>query len=259
MIAALSSHHRQQHDQEENSPPGENSRRSVLISSVTAVLMGMTTSLLTLSTVAGASAAVTTTTVAAAAVGGGAIQSARVARWPGIENLEPLYELKLSIDALSTAVSDPTNWPFVQRRLEKFFQGSIFSEKNFYFGVGLQYMNEIQYDKAELPNYVLLDKEARFDALDRTMKSLERLKTSLASPNAAVLNDVIVDTAKESQASLASFFALLPPKDYQAVQELFEHVQKADVNRDGKISDEEITVLTIPEQELWKKRVEKFG
>lgn len=195
--------------------------------------------------------------VSAAAVGG-AIQSARVTAWPGVETLEPMYELKLSIDALRSGVADPTNWPFLQRRLEKFFKG-IFSEKNFYFGVGLQYMNEIQYDKAELPNYVVLDKEARFEALDQTMKALERLKNSLSSPNASVLKDVIEENAKESQAALASWFDLLPQDDLKAVQELFEHVQKADANRDGKLSDDELTFLSIKEQDLWKKRVEKFG
>ena len=195
---------------------------------------------------------------AVTAVAGGAIQSARVATYPGIESLEPMYELKLSIDALSSAVSDPTNWPFVQRRLEKFFKG-IFSEKNFYFGVGLQYMNEIQYDKAELPNYVVLDKEARFEALDQTMKALERLKNSLSSPNASVLKAVVEENAKESQAALKSWFDLLPQDDVKAVQDLFEHVQKADVNRDGKLSDDELTSLSTKEQELWKKRVEKFG
>merc|ERR1711862_603417 len=107
--------------------------------------------------------------------------SARVSKWPGIENLEPMYEFKLSIDALQAAVQDSKNWPYVKKRLDKFFKGAILSEKNFYLGVGFTYMNDIKYDSAELPNYVLMDKQARFDALDRTMKSLEGLKNSLAN------------------------------------------------------------------------------
>ena len=199
------------------------------------------------------------TPAADAVVVGGAVQSARVASWPGIENLDPMYELKLSIDALSSGVADPANWPYVQRRLDKFFQGSIFSERSFYFGVGLQYMNDIQYDKAELPSYVLLDKEARYKALEQTMNSLEMLKSSLASPNASVIKDVIQDNAKECQAALASWFALVPQGDVRAVQELFEHVKKADVNRDGRLSDDQLPFLSIEEQELWKKGVAKFG
>jgi len=197
--------------------------------------------------------------VPAVVVVGGAVQSARVSSWPGIENLEPMYELKLSIDALAAGVADPNNWSFVQKRLDKFFQGGIFSEKNFYFGVGLQYMNAMKYDEAELPNYVLMDKQTRYNALEETMKSLERLKSTLASPNVSVLKDVLEDNAKASQAALASWFALLPPSDVTAVQELFEHAKKADLNRDGRLSDSELASLSFTEQELWKRRVAKFG
>ena len=63
--------------------------------------------------------------------------TARVQSYPGIENLEPMYEFKLSVDALQSGVQDPQKWPFVLKRLEKFFKGAILSEKNFYFGVGL--------------------------------------------------------------------------------------------------------------------------
>ena len=42
-------------------------------------------------------------------------------------------------------------------------------------------MNDIKYDSGELPNYSIMDKEARYDGLDRTMKSLEGLKNALGA------------------------------------------------------------------------------
>jgi hypothetical protein len=181
--------------------------------------------------------------------------SARVASWPGIETLEPLYELKLSIDSIVASVADSKNWPFIQTRLERFFQGFIVNEKNFYLGVAFQYSNDIQYAREELPSYVLMDKEARYDAIDLTMKRLENLKKSLATRDDAL----ITADAKAAQAALDSWFALVPPKDFQAVQELFVHVKKADTNRDGRLSDNELIFLSPTEQQVWKLRVEKFG
>jgi hypothetical protein len=218
---------------------------------------------------AAALATVTTTTtfpapVAAAAIvgGGAATQSAvRVASWPGIETLEPLYELKLSIDAITVDVKDANNWSAIQARLERFFQGFIVNEKNFYLGVAFQYSNDIQYAREELPAFILLDKESRYDAIESTMKSLESLKSSLAAAkddDDAAAN--IAELAKAAQAALHSWFALVPVQDYQAVQELFVHVQKADTNpRDGRLSYDELIYLSPVEQQIWKRRVEKFG
>eukprot|EP00581_Thalassiosira_minuscula_P012477 CAMPEP_0183726914 /NCGR_PEP_ID=MMETSP0737-20130205/24395_1 /TAXON_ID=385413 /ORGANISM="Thalassiosira miniscula, Strain CCMP1093" /LENGTH=282 /DNA_ID=CAMNT_0025958385 /DNA_START=76 /DNA_END=927 /DNA_ORIENTATION=- len=198
-------------------------------------------------------------TAPAYAVTGGAAQSAaRVESWPGIESLEPLYEFKLSVDAVVAGVQDSNNWPFIQKRLDGFFRGFIINEKNYFMGVGLQYMNDIQYDKNELPNYVVLDKEARFEALENTMKNLESLKTVLANSSGSDNADAVEALARSSQSSLEIFFAMIPEQDVKAVEELFVHVKKADINGDGRLSDEEIIYLSPMEQEVWKRRVQKF-
>ena len=194
---------------------------------------------------------------AAAAVAlGGATQSARVASWPGVESLEPLYEFKLSLDAIALGVRDRDKWPYIKKRLDAFSGGFILNEKNFFMGVGLQYMNEIQYDGAELPNYVLLDKETRFGALEQTMKNLEDLKAALADTTST--SETVEGLAQASQSSLQAFFALVPESDVKAVEDLFVHVKKADMNGDGALSDEEIMFLPPIEQEIWKRRVKKF-
>lgn len=249
----------------------------------------------------GYAAAATTSSVAPI---GGATQSARVESWPGIESMEPLYELKLSLDAIVDGVKDPKNWPYIQKRLEKFFGGFVINEKNYYMGVGvritttnktginlcptcgffslipilsinfvfssllflrrlftnlpqLQYTNEIKYDKNELPSYVLLDKQTRFDALEQTMKILENLKLVLSGSGTNA--ETVEDLAKSSQRSLQSFFAMIPEQDVKAVEELFNHVKKADTNGDGRLTDDEIIFLSPAEQEIWKRKVDKFG
>mmetsp|Transcript_14530 Transcript_14530/g.21429 ORF Transcript_14530/g.21429 Transcript_14530/m.21429 type:complete len:259 (+) Transcript_14530:131-907(+) len=179
----------------------------------------------------------------------------RVSTWPDIVNLEPMYEFKLSIDALQEGVKEREKWPLVKKRLDKFFKGAILSEKNFYFGVGLQYMNDIKYAKDELPNYIVIDQQDRYDALERTMKNLDNLKNALVAEDAQAIEDY----AKDSQIALASWFALVPDNDVRAVKDLYINVKKADVNRDGSISDEEFGSLSLEQQELWKKRADKFG
>jgi len=139
-------------------------------------------------------------------------------------------------------------------------------------GVGISYMNEMVYDKGELPNYVVLDKETRFEALENTMNNLESLKSVLGdninggggnggngnvSVNADIVDDV-KELAKSSQRSLQVFFDMIPSEDVKAVEELFANVQKADANGDGKLSEDEIVNLSPMEREIWKRRVDKF-
>ena len=100
-----------------------------------------------------------------------------------------------------------------------------------------------------------MDKESRYNALENTMKNLEGLKGALAKQDAQLVNDY----AKDAQVALASWFAMVPENDYKAVQTLFVDVKKADLNRDGRLSDEELGLLSPEERTIWKKRVEKFG
>mmetsp|Transcript_26072 Transcript_26072/g.77187 ORF Transcript_26072/g.77187 Transcript_26072/m.77187 type:complete len:277 (-) Transcript_26072:249-1079(-) len=188
-----------------------------------------------------------------AAIAGGASQSARVSVYPGIENLEPLYELKLSVDALAAGVENPAQWPAVQKRLDKFFKGAILSEKNFYLGVAFQYMNDIKYDDDQA--YVVMDKQTRFAAMETCMNALERLKSDLGGNDAGLVED----DAKAAREALASWFALVPEADVRAVEKLFVDVKKADVDRNGVLSDQELMTLPVDEQEVWKQRVAKFG
>eukprot|EP00967_Tisochrysis_lutea_P149581 scaffold287813_cov36-Tisochrysis_lutea.AAC.4 len=68
---------------------------------------------------------------------------ANVASWPGVEYLEPIYELKLSIDALASSVTDVARWPAIAARLKRFFGGPL-SEQFYFRGLSQQYSNAIQ-------------------------------------------------------------------------------------------------------------------
>ena len=104
---------------------------------------------------------------------------------------------------------------------------------------------------------MLLDKQTRFDALEQTMKILENLKLVLSGSGTNA--ETVEDLAKSSQRSLQSFFAMIPEQDVKAVEELFNHVKKADTNGDGRLTDDEIIFLSPAEQEIWKRKVDKFG
>ena len=82
----------------------------------------------------------------------------RVATWPSIEYLEPIYELKLSLDALQPAVADRAKWPALRKRLGSFFGGPL-SEQYYYPGLALQYASRIVY--ADLDEFDRVDKTER--------------------------------------------------------------------------------------------------
>lgn len=79
-----------------------------------------------------------------------AATQARVEEWPPLEYLEPVYELKLSLDSLQSRVKDTSAWPLLQKRLEGFFKGGLLSEKFYYAGLSFQYISKIKYSKSDL-------------------------------------------------------------------------------------------------------------
>lgn len=194
-----------------------------------------------------------------------ATSQARVAVWPGLEYLEPVYELQLSVTALAQAIPDTTKWPYLQQRLDKFFSGGLFSERNYYAGLGVQYMNQVQYDKNELPEYIKLDKEERFQSMEAALQAMEVLKTHLSSPTPTREDDVAATKAllksdvDQVQASLNRWFGLVPKQDVERVAQLYVAVRGADVDRNGRIDDQEIATLSDEDRAVWKKRIDYVG
>ena len=80
--------------------------------------------------------------------------------------LEPIYELKLSLGTLATAAEQRDRWPALKKRLDKFFSGGPISERNYYAGVALQYVEQIRYD--DLDEFVKQDKRERRSAMEET-------------------------------------------------------------------------------------------
>ena len=189
------------------------------------------------------------------AVGEGSV---RIASYPSLEYLEPIFELKLSVDNLAKGTKNKSLRPYILKRLDKFFRGGLTSERNYYSGLGIQYVNNISYETdQELPEYIKLDKEQRLQAMESTLQFLEQLKQVLADDIGN--DDLVISNAQDASSSLQKWFDMIPSKDFEAVDQLFRSTRAADGNRDGKLDDKELATLTDTEREIWKKRVKLVG
>mmetsp|Transcript_33869 Transcript_33869/g.55947 ORF Transcript_33869/g.55947 Transcript_33869/m.55947 type:complete len:200 (+) Transcript_33869:13-612(+) len=113
-----------------------------------------------------------------------------VSEWPPIEYMEPIVEFKQLLGGLVDGVKDEANWPFIRRRLDKFFSGGpggVFSDRFFYQGVSAQYVFKIKYEGSG--SDVDADKIARNGHIISTMDALQDLRTELkdALPAPAVV------------------------------------------------------------------------
>lgn len=186
--------------------------------------------------------------------------TARVQKWPGVEFLEPVYEFQLSLEALVQAAGDESKYPGLKKRLEQFFKGTILSERNLYAGMALTYTNQIKYDPQELPNYVKMDQEERFNLIEDVMRNLKNLMISLpATPTATANKQDILDFADGAIVSFRRWFALIPSEEVAKAKDLFEVSRSADANKDGKVDLEESEALPDEYRDLWKKRIEFIG
>jgi hypothetical protein len=197
----------------------------------------------------------------------------RIKTQPGLEYLEPIYELQLSINALEQGLlavkrkedddADDKNMVLrgIQDRLERFFGGGIFSERNFYAGLAVQYMNQIVYDDAELKEYVQLDKEARFGAMEDALNGLEAVKIALSSSALASSsspmdnNEAVANAMADAKNGIERWFALVPESDRKEVAELYEKARQADANRDGRLDDTELSKMDETSRDVWKRRI----
>jgi len=181
--------------------------------------------------------------------------AARVALYPPVQYLEPVYELKLSLDALAAIAPEPTRWPALKKRLDAFFGGGVLSECNYYAGLALQYTSQIKYD--DLPVFVDADRKSRQAAMEDCLGSMGELREALGAP-APVANQVTSAVAA-AQKGIASWLALVPQEDVAAAERLFVAVRRADVDHNGKLSDEEAKALASDDRAAWAARVALVG
>jgi hypothetical protein len=186
-----------------------------------------------------------------------ASSQARVEQWPGLEYLEPILELKLSVQALAQGAGDPSKYPLLKQRLEKFFSGGFLSERNYYAGLGVQYMGQMKYDKNELKEYIRLDKEERFSSMEDTLNSLKQLFENLKqeSPDSGEVQGY----ANQAKASLDRWFALVPVGDVDRVGKIFVSARQADANHNGKLEKEELETMSEEDRTIWQRRIDLVG
>lgn len=171
-----------------------------------------------------------------------------------LEYLEPIYELKLSIDALANAVSEPARWPALLGRLERFFGGPL-SEQYYYAGLSLQYVKNIVYD--DLDSFVDADKQARQEAMNAVISALRELRDALKAGAAATPDEAmrasVTAKAAAAQRAMERWMSFVPALDVQRVDALLRAIRAADADRNGKLTGAELSTLGPDEQSLWKR------
>lgn len=179
----------------------------------------------------------------------------RIRSYPGIEFLEPIFELKLSLDALSAVASDETRWPALKKRLDSFFGGGPLSEKFYFLGLSQTYVDKIIY--ADLEEFVRSDKLQRQRYFQDILADMEACRTALdaSRPDASLVSSA-VSSAKRN---MAAWLSLVPEADLVAVDSLFRAVRAADTNQDGKLDEAELRSLTAVDRATWMARVEYVG
>jgi hypothetical protein len=194
----------------------------------------------------------------------------RIKTQPGLEYLEPIYELRLSIEALDQGLraaredgTEQEGLRGIQARLEKFFGGGIFSERNFYAGLAVQYMNQIVYDDAELKEYIRLDKEARFGSMEDALNGLEAVKRALPSvlesSSPPKDDETVMNGMADAKNGIDRWFELVPESDRKEVADLYVKARQADANRDGRLDDTELSRMDESSRGVWKRRIQVAG
>ena len=212
--------------------------------------------------------------------------------WPSIEYMEPIVELKQLMDGLVDGVADDKNWPFIRRRLDKFFSGGpggIFSDRYFYIGVSAQvytsrnsdlfsvsvcvphppslltsppcepsrgqYVFQIKYEGSG--RAVDADKLAKQEPITQAMEELQKLRTELKDPLLAPA--IVRGCAARARDGVDRWLGQVPAADVERTYALIRAVRAADVDRNGELSPAELTTLPATDQQVWKARQNLFG
>lgn len=181
--------------------------------------------------------------------------AARVAAYPPLEYLEPLYELRLSLNALNAVAQEESRWPSLKKRLDKFFGGGPLSEKFYYIGLSQQYTDRIKYD--DLEAFISQDKADRRLAIREALDALEQCKKALEEPSPE--RAAVTGAAGRAKAAINRWFGLVPASDTERVGLIFRAVRAADTDRNGKLSASELATLDAADAATWKARVAYVG
>ena len=131
------------------------------------------------------------------------------------------------------------------------------SEKNYYLGLSLQYQNAIKYCEDEPKDFVKMDRDKRFAAMEQVMDSHDALRKECGAAQP--------DPARASAAAAAAkrgvnrWLGLVPGKDVEEAVRVFNAVRAADADRNRALSDEELATLPERDAAMWKRRVEHLG
>lgn len=163
--------------------------------------------------------------------------SARLAvveTYPAMGNLVPLYGV---FDlARLTSGADASKLPTIRKRFEQIAD----SDLDAYRFLTTQYINNIKYADPD-EKVVKFDKAARYKAVDDAMSAVASTKKVLQGKD--VLEQDLQSSVNEIGKSLANFFSLLPKEDTSKAQGIASDLRSRDVDKDGRLSEEELQTL----------------
>lgn len=188
-----------------------------------------------------------------------------ILNYPSPQYLVPIYTLNSALDVLYSQLTSETNLG-IQRSLkvlDNFFSGGFLSKKNVFKGLCTIYVQEIQYDDPD-KNRIYLDRMARLDDCDNSLKSLEQVQSQLNiqlknQPDANTPNSEVMKSFQDTREYLQAFFNKIPKKNVEEVTMWIQVVNQADTDRNGKLEGDELSALNEEELKLYKAVGELIG
>lgn len=177
--------------------------------------------------------------------------------FPPIEYLEPMCELKLSVDGIVAESTNPKKYPRLRKRLSQFFSPTSVqpsSEAGMYRIISRDYGSRLQ--SSSSGDSKRRDVQmALQEALEDTLNRLKYLKDAIESGDAAAVEKC----ARSCQQAINGWFSLVPTSDVSSVDKLIGDIRAADQDRNGKLNKLELDTLPDTSRQVWERRTLLFG
>eukprot|EP00930_Biecheleria_cincta_P088377 TRINITY_DN77603_c0_g1_i1.p1 TRINITY_DN77603_c0_g1~~TRINITY_DN77603_c0_g1_i1.p1 ORF type:complete len:271 (+),score=51.53 TRINITY_DN77603_c0_g1_i1:103-915(+) len=171
-----------------------------------------------------------------AATSASSARLAVVETYPAMGNLVPLYGIFDLARLTSSAASDSSKLPTIRKRFEQIAD----SDLDAYRFLTTQYIANIKYADPD-EKVVNFDKAARYKAVDDAMSAVARTKKLLQGKELS--EQGLQSSVSEIGKNLANFFSLLPKEDTTKAEGIASDLRSRDINKDGRLSDEELQTL----------------
>jgi len=168
---------------------------------------------------------------------------------PAIGNLVPLYGIFDLARLTASYASDADKLPVIQNRFKQIAD----SDLDAYRFLSTQYISQIKYADPD-EKVVNFDKAGRYKACDEAMKAVASTKKLLEEKD--VSTEALQRSVSEIGRNLGAFFSLVPEEDRKRAAELASELRSRDVDKNGRLSDEELQTLGAGQRPLTEEETE---